>query len=422
MKKLIVILASALVCGSAFAQDETPAKYSLYGFIRNYATFDSRESNAGTQDMYFYMPKDENLNAEGVDLNAIPSFRMFSLTTRLGLKVSDYQFGNVSVNGAVEADFYCMNGSVATFRLRQAYVGIGMNLRDGDKLLVNVGQTWHPMAVDMPHILNLETGAPFNPFNRSPQIMAHYSMGSKITATGGIIFPMQFLPVGPNGKSVEYNKYGLIPEIYLGVAYKDGAFLGKAGVDLFSSKPVRYDTDALGRTHLASGRLFAVSPFLYGQYTKDLLQIKAKTIFAQSGEHMNLLSGYGISEYDAASHSISYTPMQDWASFVSVQYGKKIQFMAMLGYMKRFGTTTDLEMTAGVPTALWLNTAADTKIQQAVRFTPTIAWNIGKLTLSLEYNITAAEFGRGAITSRGLYDDGKWIANHRIINMVKFNF
>ena len=63
-------------------------------------------------------------------------------------------------------------------------------------LLLNIGQTWHPMAADLPHVTNLETGAPFNPFNRSPQVMFHWNVG-KFTWTGGILYPMQYLPVGP---------------------------------------------------------------------------------------------------------------------------------------------------------------------------------------------------------------------------------
>ena len=208
---LFAVLAS-FVGGVASAQEEEPAHYSLYGFIRNYTVFDTHEVNAGTQDLFFYMPKDRRLAEDGRDLAEVPTFRMLALTTRLGLNVSGYRIGELKVSGAVEADFYCMNGSVATFRLRQAYIGmLWDNLELGD-LLVNVGQTWHPMGADMPHITNLETGAPFNPFNRSPQIMAHWTVG-KFTWTGGIIYPMQFLPTGPNGKSADYNKYGLIPEV-----------------------------------------------------------------------------------------------------------------------------------------------------------------------------------------------------------------
>ena len=432
---LLAVLAS-FVGGVASAQEEDPAQYKLYGFIRNYTVFDTHEVNAGTQDLYFYMPKDRRLDEDGRDLAEIPTFRMLALTTRLGLNVSGYRFGELKVSGAVEGDFYCMSGSVATFRLRQAYIGmLWDNLEVGD-LLVNVGQTWHPMAADMPHMTNLETGAPFNPFNRSPQIMAHWTVG-KFTWTGGILYPMQYLPTGPNGKSADYNKYGLIPEVYLGVALKSGGFLGKVGVDFFSIKPrwnapvitqasvdgderiLKYDVE---NTKQLQTRLYAISPFVYLQLTKGKFQLKAKSILAQAGEHMNLLSGYGAT-FDWNRLQLTYTPMQDLVSFVSFQYGRKWQFMCMAGYMQRLGTTKALFAYDNADVAsLWLNTSADPSIQQAFRATPTLAYNLGKLTFSLEYNCTGAFFGEGPYNRGGLYGSGHWVLNHRIEQMVKFNF
>ena len=395
--------------GIVAAQDEIPGKVRLYGFVRNDVLFDSREVDTDPEEPYFFMPGGTTLVGE-VDQNAVPSLRMLALTSRLGVKVSGYQIGETKVTGTIEGDFFVSSGSTATFRMRQAYMGLLWdNLELGD-LLMNVGQTWHPMAADMPHMNNLETGAPFNPFNRSPQVMADVKLNGHFSFTGGFLYLNHYLPVGPSGKSKDYYKYGL-PEVYLGVTYKNGPFVGKAGLDMVNSKPYNlYDN------RKAKGYLTTFSPFLFGQYTKGLFQLRAKTILAQSGEHMNLLSGYGVCDYESTSNTFSYTPMQDWASFVSVQYGKKVQFLGMAGYMKQLGTTKDLSG------ELWLNTAADAKITEALRFTPTVAWNIGKFTVSLEYNITTARFGEGVRDARGLFEDGKWITNHRFICMTKFNF
>ena len=458
MKKILLSLFAVLAAlgpGSVCsAQEETPSKVRVYGFIRNYLVFDSREVNAGTQDLYFYMPKDVNM-VDGEDLNANPSFRMLALTTRLGLDISGHRIGDTQVSGTIEGDFYCMSGSTATFRLRQAYMGILWdNLVLGD-LLLNVGQTWHPMAADLPHVTNLETGAPFNPFNRSPQVMFHWTVG-KFTWTGGILYPMQYLPVGPvysssqyynystgkfepsssTGKSADFNKYGMIPEVYLGVSYKSGGFMGKAGVNFFSIMP-RWQAPAItvvdeaerrlsfdySEASMLKTRLYALSPFVYMQYTQGSFQIKAKSILAQSGEHMNLLSGYAPT-YNWEKSALEYTPMQDWASFVSFQAGRKFQFLGMLGYMQKLGTTQSIfdYQAEGRLNTLWLNTAADSNIQRAFRATPTLAYNLGKLTFALEYNCTGAWFGEGPRNRGGLYETGHWVLNHRIQQMVKFSF
>ena len=460
MKKIFLPLLAALsalgpgvVCS---AQEETPAKVKLYGFIRNYMVFDTHEVSAGTQDLYFYMPKDSKM-VDGVDQNQVPSFRMLALTTRLGVNVDGYRIGELKANGTVEADFYCMSGSMAAFRLRQAYVGLLWdNLVLGD-LLVNVGQTWHPMAADFPHITNLETGAPFNPVNRSPQVMFHWTVG-KFTWTGGFLYPMQFLPVGPiystdpvwnsslgkyepkttysTTKSAEFNKYGMIPEVYVGVALKSGGFLGKVGANFFSSMP-RWQAPAItivdeatkelafdyDHTSMLKERLYAISPFVFLQFTKGSFQLRAKSILAQSGEHMNLLSGYAGS-YNWSKHALEYTPMQDWASFISFQAGRKFQFLCMLGYMQQLATTRSVfaYLANDRLNTLWLNTSADNKIQRAFRATPTLALNLGKLTFSLEYNCTGAWFGEGVRNRGGLYGTGHWVLNHRVEQMVKFSF
>ena len=136
MKKSFITLAAvALLAPAAVAfasepavetaKTEKPAHFKFYGFIRNYFAFDSRESKAGTKDLFYYLPLDESLNANGTDINANPSFRFLAITSRLGLDVKDYQIGKTKVGAKVETDFYCMNGNVAVLRLRQAYATLG---------------------------------------------------------------------------------------------------------------------------------------------------------------------------------------------------------------------------------------------------------------------------------------------------------
>ena len=145
MKKTIVIALSLLLALPSFAaskesKDNAPVKehlqnhFKFYGFIRNFFAFDTRESTAGTGDLFYYLPKDQKLNELGDDLNAMPSFRFLALTSRVGVDVSGYQVGSTSFGAKFEADFYSGLSSSATsskingaaqLRLRQAYVTIG---------------------------------------------------------------------------------------------------------------------------------------------------------------------------------------------------------------------------------------------------------------------------------------------------------
>ena len=90
--KKVTILLSLLLTVSTFAAEpaekkETPVKdhlqnhFKLYGFIRNFFAYDSRESVSGTGDLFYYLPKDVNMK-DGIDLNATGSFRFLALNSK----------------------------------------------------------------------------------------------------------------------------------------------------------------------------------------------------------------------------------------------------------------------------------------------------------------------------------------------------
>ena len=156
MKKTLFIAAVAamLIPSPMKAQDKVSDHFTPYGFLRTYGIFDSRENQAGSEDLFYYLPLDKDINMAsgtptfGKDLNANPSLKLYAITTRLGFNMAGYKVGNADVTGKVETDFYCMNGSTATLRLRQAYINFGWKALSGNKYDLKVGQAWHPMAAD----------------------------------------------------------------------------------------------------------------------------------------------------------------------------------------------------------------------------------------------------------------------------------
>ena len=58
--------------------------FKFYGFIRNYFTYDSHESKAGTGDLFYWTPTDSRPDANGKHLNQINQAR-WSLAPRLRL-------------------------------------------------------------------------------------------------------------------------------------------------------------------------------------------------------------------------------------------------------------------------------------------------------------------------------------------------
>lgn len=449
-KSILVLVALLIVFAPAYAQEANKeAKkaevkshlkqhFKPYGFIRNYFTYDSRESISGTGDLYNYQPKDQNLNAYGDDLNATSTFRFLSLTTRVGLNIVDYKWRNTEFSGKIEADFYAglstktnqthaVSGT-AQFRLRQAYVTLGWDSlkmgKDFARVDLTIGQTWHPMAADLCDVIALASGAPFGPFNRSPQVKMDARLGKYVTLTAAGLWQMQYLSTGPEGQSAEYMLYSKTPEAYLGLSFHDKGFLMRVGADVLSIQPRHLGTDAAGETIKVNDLITTASPFIYLQYKKGEFSIKAKSIFAEAGEHMNLNSGYGISKINPDG-SYEYTPLRNSSSWISIVYGgkvgaqedkhpQKLQGILFAGYIHNFGTKDTLVGS--------LYTPRPNTMREMWRLTPTLLYTVGKFQVGLEYEITSVQYGKGLDTHGLAQNDLHWVTNHRVQLMTKYNF
>ncbi len=480
MKKSILVLVALLIAfAPAFAQDSAKVAkkaevkshlkqhFKPYGFIRNYFTFDSRESMSGTGDLYNYQPYDEAWNmtpeesaSTGLpreDLNAISTFRFLSLTTRVGLDIVGYKWRGTEFYGKIEADFYAGLSTkvyhpvtgVAQFRLRQAYVALGWDSlpmlggKDFARVDLTLGQTWHPMAADLCDVISLASGAPFGPFNRSPQVKMDARLGKYVTLTGSLLWQMQYCSVGPSTagaavQAADFIMYSKTPEAYLGLSVRTNGFLLRAGADVLSIKPRQF-----GKTVPVPGdtitvrvkdRITTASPFLYLQYKKGEFSIKAKTIFSEAGEHMNLNSGYGVKAKNADG-SWEYTPLRASSTWLSIVYGgkigaqedkhpQKLQGILFAGYIENLGTKEALYdgNDDGRPDDLY--TPRANNMNRMWRLSPTLLYTIGKFQVGLEYEVTSVQYGQaGNLNLHGIAQQNlHWVTNHRVQLMTKYNF
>ena len=445
--KLIISAALLALCAfssSAAEKAEPKNNFKLYGFIRNYFIYDSRESVSGTGDLFYYLPKDVSMNEAGTeDINATSSFRFLALTSRLGVDVAGYQIGNVHFSAKIEGDFYSGLSSTSTkdyfpsnskgegskisgtaqARLRQAYATVTwkeLGKEKNNSVALKIGQAWHPMAADMPHVFSLEAGAPFGPFSRTPQVTMDAGLGSNWILSLSALWQMQYQSSGPVGGSAIYMKYGKTPEVYAGITYKTGGFLMRAGVDVLSIKPRVFSAEG----NRVSDRKTSVLEYVYAQYSYKSFAVKAKTTYGQGGEHMNLMSGYAkVDVLDDGSWE--YASLRNSSSWLSLSYGKKWQGVLFLGYVKNLGLAeaADAPLEKG---DVYFCGNGFSNINQVYRINPQLIYNIGKMNIGLEYQWTAVQYGDydgGKLNAYGLADKNlHWVGNNRINMMVKFNF
>ena len=393
-----------LFVGMGFAQNKA-VKAEVYGFVRNYFTYDSRSCVQSNEGLFNMLPNDVNA-PKGDDLNAIPSVRFLSMTTRLGLNVSGPEIWNAKSTAKIESDFSGASSSTAyNLRIRQAYAKLAWEQAD-----LLVGQAWHPMSGDlMPEVFSLATGAPFNPFNRSPQVRYNYVPMKGLTFTAAAIHQFQYGSVGlSGGTSNTYARNALVPEFFVGMTSKGKHVTSGWGVSASTIAPRVTAGDKL-----VNERLTSYSAMVFSTLKVDDLSVRAKAVYGQNTSHLMQPTGFGIVEtFDNGVNDSEN--MQMGSAWVTMMYGKKLRYGFFAGWLKNYGSAgKDFQS---------LVVRNNNGLDQAYRFSPIVTYKVQNMQIGLEYEYTAAAYGdyqpNGMVEVR---EDG-WVANNRICMMLKYDF
>ena len=424
--------------GGAKAQEKPTFKF--YGFVRNYACYDTRESMTSNSEQFYYMPKDISLDANGNDINAQPNMMLLSITTRLGLNVSGLNFLGSKTSAKIEADFAGFGTSNTVLRIRQAYAKMEWKY---NHLLV--GQAWHPIMGDMmPDVFSLETGAPFTPFSRTPQVRYDY-VNKGVTLTATALYQFQYTSYGPDGASFNYARNAVVPEIYLQAMYKNGGFQAGAGVDILTIKPRQsyswnvteysplYDdkgnpiTDANGNPVTVGNQVtktfkcneapvVSFTPTLFASYKADRWGIKGRMTYAQNAAHLSMISGYAVTGIKDNGEQ-EYSTLNSIGGWIDATYKQPLKkgnllFCCFAGYTKNLGCEND------IVGAIYMR--GEKNMDYMWRIAPSILYTHNALQVGVEYNPTTVGYGK---------HDGDYkmynphtVTNHRICAMVKYNF
>lgn len=386
-------------------------EYSFYGFVRGDLYYNSRSNMEVVDGLFYLYPKDKLMDADGKDLNATSNGSFYTFTTRLGMDVKGPDVGTARTTAKIESDFGGTTNLNFVLRLRQAWVKL--DWQQGSSLLL--GQTWHPLFGEvMPNVLNLSTGCPFQPFNRSPLINYQYRQGGlKLTASA--IYQLVYVSSGPVGRSEEYLKNGVLPELYAGFDYRKENFMMGAGVDMISIKP-RLRSTAGNQTYLVNERITTFSYDLHLEYAYRKFQFAGKTLLDSNQGHNTMIGGYGISKIDARTGKQDYTAFRNSTSWINFTYGAKYQGGLFAGYSKNLGTTDNLVYTdAAHLYGMGMDMDQFTQLSLFLRYNLP-HWNIG-----LEYSLSTAWYG-DISPSNGKVGNTHDVSNHRIEGVFMYTF
>lgn len=399
-----------LVCIFPFVSVSSQKKeftYNFYGFVRGDLFYNSRANVAPVDGNFYMYPLDRDLDANGKDINAVPNGTFYSFTTRFGLDMTGPVLGRARTSAKIETDFGGFTPSTTMLRIRQAYVAL-----DWEKTQLLIGQTWHPLSGIMPDVLNLSTGAPFNPFNRSPLLRLQYAAG-RVKFTAATVWQLQYLSSGPAGASEDYIKNSGIPEIYAGLDYapSTGWILGGGGY-MISLKPRTVSSLGDAR-YKVNERMTAFSAEVHAKYTGRNYTFAAKTILASAIDNTALLGGYGISSIDPADGKQEYTPFRHTTSWVNLTVGQKWKGGIYAGYTRNLGTDKALVHTLVYGKGL--------DIDQLFMVNPSFSYNLPYWKLGVEYSLSNARYGTLDLPS-GKVKDTHGVTNHRILGLLVYFF
>lgn len=257
-------------------------------------------------------------------------------------------------------------------------------------------------------MLNLSTGAPFNAFSRAPQVRYRYqSNGWQLT--GSALWQLQYLSAGPAGKSESYIKNSGIPELHVGVDYRQGAFQWGAGALLLSLTP-RTQNTIDGKVYKLNERITTLSFEAHALYKNKDWKVAAKSTLGSNMTHTSMLGGYGVTSIDSHNGEQQYTPFRVSTTWLNIVHGSRWKEGLFIGYLKNLGTAKEIINQYGVGLDVGQLAAANAQI----------SYNLPHWKLGIEYNPTIAWYG--SADNQGKIHDTHSVVNHRILWAMLYMF
>ncbi|MDA3942844.1 MAG: hypothetical protein PF694_04805 [Bacteroidetes bacterium] len=420
MKSLILILLvlSALLIRAQEKPDESKFGIKFSGFVKTDIFYDTRQTISIREGHFSLYPASEKLDINGVDINAKDHVNILAIQSRITGKISGPDALGAKTSALIEADFFGNeNGNFADvngFRLRHAFIKLNWT---NTELLV--GQFWHPLFAHecFPDVVSFNTGAPFQPFARHPQIRLTQKL-NRVSLILAVAEQRDFTSTGPDGGNSKYLNNEVLPDLNMHWQYKgnwgeSNTLLLGAGVEFKTLVPrlsFAFDQnsgDGVDSTYFAGDNKvssFALS--MYSKVTTPKITWKAQMVYGGNMFEFAMLGGYAVSATPSPSQlKYEYTPTKILAVWSEIATKGKIQAGLFGGFTRNLGSLDD---NVGVYYSRGAN------INQVYRISPRIVGNFEKLRISTEFEFTVAEYGTA--DSKGRVNDNlSTVSNLRLL-------
>ncbi len=376
------------------------------GFIKTDVLYDTRQTVSIREGHFLLYPKDQLLDPDGRDLNAKDTFHILSIQTRLALQITGPKALGAKPTGYIEGEFFGHSDpDINGFRLRHAYLKLNW-----EKSELMIGQFWHPMfnTESFPEVVSFNTGAPFEPFSRAPQIRFTWTEG-KFSLQAAALSQRDFASTGPDGVSTVYLRNAAFPELNIKAAYATKNLLLGGGGNLLRVVP-RLSTATGYRTDESVN---SAAAYAFARLKTAPLTVKAQVVYGGNLHHLTMLGGYAVSEIGSLPElRWTYVPVNTGSAWLEIQTnGSRWQAGIFGGYSKNYGTRKNI---VGA-----IYSRGDT-IDHLLRIAPRIVFNAGKVRLAQEVELTSAAYGPRDI--RGRVNPSRTVTNLRLLFAAYYFF
>ncbi|HKK80717.1 MAG TPA: hypothetical protein VJ909_00630 [Prolixibacteraceae bacterium] len=417
-QKIVTLLLISFFTGFTLkAQENQKPKIDIYGFLRNEFYYDTYKGVDAAMDQFYLLPLYTGKDANNNHLNEQGSAHLTAIATRIGTKITGPEIFGATPMGNIEVDFAGVTSvDPVLIRIRKAFLKLNW-----EKSALLIGQTWHPFwgGSCFPSVAGLNTGAPFQPFNRSPQVNFDYNMG-KTTLSATALYENQYVSRGlyntsnTNNKTLPKRNAG-IPEMVVSATFRgENITLGAAGQHN-TIQPIDKTTIAED-TYITNEMNTSMAAMAYAQYKSNKFKFLAKSIYGQNLANLTMLGGYGVKSVDENTGAYTYTNYNHLMTYINAVYGKKHQVGVFAGMTQNLGTSDPL--VENTPTIGLL-----TSIQNMNRVSLHYAYNFKNFRFVGEYERTTAAYGAGTMNSAdGLYANSVSVTNNRLIFVMMYMF
>ncbi len=386
MKKYVLL---ALCCIPILVLSQEKDKsfdFIFHGFVKSDLFMDTRENVMVREGHFLLYPKNEELDPNGEDLNANLQVNMLSIQTRLNLLVTGPDVWKAKSSAFIEGEFFgTTDADINGFRLRHAYIKL-----QWPKTMFLVGQFWHPMFNTQcyPGTVSFNTGAPFQPFSRNPQIRVKQEFG-KFNLVATAFWQRDFQSNGPLGVSTVYLRNSAIPIFNLRFEYvskneSKGTEFIIGGSFNYKTLTPRIETDSLYKTN---SKVSSVGFSAYTKYKGKNITAKLMGFYGGDAFDMTMLGGYVVKDIvDPEKDILSYTPVCITSVWFDIHTnGPKFQYGLFGGYTKNLGPREDVQRGNNSYTR-------GSDIGNVYRISGRFIYNVHKFRLAPEVEYTVAGY------------------------------